>query len=257
MNEQKYPQLERLHILRTEALCSIRDRAFETLPLYLNSYSDGIVSGCQLITNRDSITLREGIIRHDNFLYLITEPMSIAYEPTNELMLLKIIFNPPLETENFIERGVELELSTNVEISDSEMELCRFKLKKGAVLRFKYTDFFDRATEFDTINIISCPYSSIGASTISPDITTAFALACVDYELDPIDYQFCLAALSGTIMTAEQLKFYISHRLNIESENWSNAQIYDYLCLILEDITEGSKRIIKGANRRRREVFIT
>ena len=48
MNEQGYPILEEMRILRTEALKSIRDRAFDILPLYLHDYSDGVVSGCKL-----------------------------------------------------------------------------------------------------------------------------------------------------------------------------------------------------------------
>ena len=62
MNEQKYPQFERLHILRTEALCSIRDRAFDTFPLLFENYGGGIISGCRPITTSNLITLSEGII---------------------------------------------------------------------------------------------------------------------------------------------------------------------------------------------------
>ena len=79
MNEQKYPQFERLHILRTEALCSIRDRAFDTLPLFFENYGNGIISGCLPITTANLITLSAGVILHNNFLYLIKEPMSVEY----------------------------------------------------------------------------------------------------------------------------------------------------------------------------------
>ena len=256
MNEQKYPQLERLHVLRTEALCSIRDRAFDSLQVYTIDHGDGIISGCHLTTNRDSITLNSGLIRHDDFLYLILEPMSIPYEPTDEDMILKLVFESPIETENFIKRNVELNLTHEINISHNEMELCRFKLKKGAMLRTKYVDFFDRATEFDTVNTINSPYSAINGSNLSPEITKAFAIEARDYTLEQLDYNFCLEALSGRAINAEQIGFYIEQRLKIDLIDRNNKNLYDNLCLILQEIKNNGRREIKGQKRRRREVFV-
>ena len=256
MNEQKYPQLERLRVLRTEALCSIRDRAFDSLQIYTEDYGDGIISGCHLTTNKDSITLNRGLIRHDDFLYLILEPMSLSYEPTDEDMMLKLIFEAPIETENFIQRNVELDLTHEMNISHNEMEICRFKLKKGAILRTKYVDFFDRATEFDTVNTINSPHSAINGSTLSPEITRAFAMEARDYVLEPLDYNFCLEALSGMAITIEQIGFYIEQRLKIESIEWNNKKLYENLCLILKEIQSSGRREIRGQQRRRREVIV-
>lgn len=142
MNEQNYPQFERLHILRTEALCSVRDRAFDTLPLIFENYGNGIINGCRPITAKDFVMLSAGVILHNNFLYLIKEPMHVEYAPTEEYMLLKIVFEPELTTENFVRRDINLTLTPDLNLSEYEIEICRFKLKKGAILRTQYTDFF-------------------------------------------------------------------------------------------------------------------
>ena len=81
--------------------------------------------------------------------------MSVHYVPTEEYILLKLIFEPERKTELFLKREIRIELSADMNLAANEMELCRFKLKKGAILRTKYTDFFDRATEFDTVNTIN------------------------------------------------------------------------------------------------------
>ena len=257
MNEQKYPQFERLHILRTEALCSIRDRAFDTLPLLFENYGNGIISGCKLFTTPKLITIGEGIILHDNFLYLIKDPMNVEYSPTENYMLLKIVFLPALETENFTQRNVEIILTPDLNLSEYEMELCRFKLKKGAVLRTNYTDFFDRATEFDTINTVNVPYAAVGGSTISPEIICAFANDAKNFSLETEDFNFCLAALSGKILNVAQIKFYIERRLKIELPAPLNNQIlYEHLCLILQEIKSGRRREVIGARRRRREIML-
>lgn len=256
MNEQKYPQLERLHILRTDTLISMRDRSFDTHTLLFENYSDGILSGCRPITTRDSITLGEGIIFHNNFLYIIKEPMSVDYEPTEDYMIMKMNFEPELESENFIQRNVTIKLSPDLNLSDSEMELCRFKLKKGAILRTKYTDFFDRATEFDTINTINVPYAAPNESTLSPEIIKNFAEEARDFSLDVEDFSFCMAALSGKIISAAQICFYIEHRLKINLPNKKNQTLYEHLCLILEDIKNGRRREIFGMRNRRKEIIV-
>ena len=256
MNEQKYPQFERLHILRTEALISIRDRAFDTLPLMLDNYADGVVSGCRLQTTDTLLTLRPGIILRDGFLYLIKEPMSVEYAPTEQYVMLKLNFEPEHETENFAQRNVSISLSPLVELAPNEMELCRFKLKKGAILRANYVDFFDRVTEFDTVNAINRPHAAVGSSTLSPDITLAFAIEAKDFELDERDFAFCMEALSGKVLRAEQIEMYIEHRLKVELPTVTNRILYDHLGLVLKEIKNGRRREITGTRRRRREIIV-
>ena len=256
MNEQKYPQFERLHVLRTEALCSIRDRAFDIFPLFMENYGDGIISGCRPITTPTTITLSAGMILHNNFFYLIKEPMSVEYAPTEEYMMMKMVFEPELETENFTQRNVNVILSHDMNLSDDEIELCRFKLKKGAILRTTYTDFFDRATEFDTINTINVPYAAIGGHTLSPEILINFANEARDFELSLEDYNFCFSALSGRRISSAQISLYIEHRLKTELINPTNQTLYENLCIILKEIKNGRRREILGTRRRRREIML-
>lgn len=256
MNEQNYPQFERLHILRTEALCSLRERAFEVFPLYLRDCSDGIVSGCDFVTTKKLITLQPGLILHDNFLYFIREPMSVEYWPTEEYAILKLIFEPPTVTENFLQRGVKIALTADMNLSPDEMELCRFKLKRGAILRTKYTDFIDMSTEFDTVNLINAPHAAIGGATLSPAILQMFASEAKNFVLDSQDFNFCLAALSGKTLNVEQITFYVNCKLKIELTARDNRTLYENLCKILQDIKNGGRRELLTARRRRREIMV-
>jgi len=172
-------------------------------------------------------------------------------------MVMKIIFEPELVTENFTQKNVNLILTPNLNLSESEMEICRFKLKKGAVLRTNYTDFFDRATEFDTVNTINVPYAAKGGSTLAPEILRAFADEVKNFSLESEDYNFCLAALSGKILNSAQIIFYIERRLKIELPAFvTNQTLYENLCLILNEIKGGRRREILGTRRRRREIMV-
>ena len=112
----------------------------------------------------------------------------MKYSPTEEYALMKLIFEPPILTENFLQRNVRIILSADMTLAKNEMELCRFKLKKGAILRTKYTDFFDMATEFDTVNLINAPHSAVGGSTLSPAILRTFALEAKNFALNSEDF---------------------------------------------------------------------
>ena len=256
MNEQKYPLLEELHVLRTSALCSIRDRAFDSLPLYYEDYSEGIVSGCRLRTNQDTITIQPGIVRHGGFMYFLREPMGVSYRPTDEYRMLKLKFGMPEESENFQIRDLHLNLTDNMELQADEMELCRFKLKAGAVLRTKYVDLFDYETEFDTVNFINSPYAAIGRSTLHPAILAAFAREAIQCELEPLDQAFCMAALQKISLSYDQISFYLMHRLKREQEDWDNLGLYRGLCMALQEIQGGGSRGIHRARRGRREVLV-
>jgi hypothetical protein len=52
-------------------------------------------------------------------------------------------------------------------LKEDELELGRFKLREGAVLRSDYTDFFDLITEYNTINVINVEYAGIKESTMN------------------------------------------------------------------------------------------
>ena len=256
MNEQRYPLLEDLHVLRTAALTSIRDRAFDALPLYYEEYSDGIVSGCRISVNHDSLTVEPGIIRHGGFMYFLRQPMPVTYAPTEEYMVLKMRFGMPQETESFLERSLRLVLSPDMDVHPDEMELARFKLKSGAILRTKYTDFFDRVTEFNTVDFIHSPYAAIGRSTLHPEIVASFAKEAVIYNLTTLDEAFCLTALQNLPVSYEQVAFYIRQRLKQETADFDNEGLYQGLCSILRELQGGGRVTIGRAQRARREVFV-
>ena len=256
MNEQRYPFFERLHVLRTEALTSIRDRAFDLMPLYCVDFGDGILTGCQLTTNRDSISIGTGIIKFNNFLYLLKEPMSLPYQPTDRYTFLKIKFDVPETSETFIERKFDLFFSEDEKLQSDEIELCRFKLNKGAMLRSKYVDFADRVTEYDTVNEIYRPHAAPGGSTIAPQILQDFVKEIFDFAIEPIDFTFCMVVMSGSLATQEQISFYLMHKLKLPKFEWSNETVYKYFLKVIEEIKGNGEREINRARRGKREIIV-
>lgn len=255
-NQQRIPKFEALHILRQSMLCDVRDRAFDTLPLLYQDYSDGIISGCRMMTTKETITVQPGLIKHAGFIYYLQEPMTIAYRPTDEYAILKLRFAAPTEQQGAMVYELDLDLTNDLTLTPDEMELCRFKLKRGSILRVNYVDFFDRTTEFDTVNNIYAPYAAVGKSTLSPDITQAFAREASKFTLTEFDRQFCLTALTGQPMSAEAIGFYICQRLQQEEQEWDNASLFDGLTRVLDEIRPAGLRECRRERRRRREVLV-
>ena len=241
MQVRAVPEFREVHILRKSMLESVADYAFLGNQLLYRGYGDGILSGCELTTTRDTIVLNEGVILYGEELYLLKEKMSISYYPTNTTVVLKLCFSEEIRDESFRSRDVRLLLTEETEERRGELELCRFKLQEGARLRYEYQDFEDRDTEFDTLNTIYSPYSTKGGSSLSPDILHEFAMEllkeknisetdrCVCFQILAID-----RAINRTMLTA-----YIENRRKKDMKHASNHEIYRELVKILKEVREG------------------
>jgi len=241
---QAYPLFSSSRILRREMLEAITDYTFKFGELLYEGYSDGILSGCNLTTTADTITVHPGIICYSKKLYLIIEPFSVNYYPTNTTCLLKIKFEDEVRTESLIYREITTELTESQEIINGEIELCRFKLQEGAKLRSDYVDFYDRGTEYDTLNTIHVPYSTKVRSTLHPDILQNYAREALRIpKLSDLDMSFCFLALNAQMpIQREVISAYVRKKLDIKEENYSNSELFNYLCQVLKKLQTGEMK---------------
>lgn len=249
---QAIPLFQDGHILRREMLIALSDSAYLTSQLLYKGYADGILSGCELTTTKDNIILNTGVIFYKGRTYLIKEPMSIAYYPTNRTMILKLSISDELRDQNFIYREIDLILSEENELQKNEIELCRFKLQQGAKLRSQYQDFEDRNTMFDTLNRIYAPYSAKGESTLSWEITKAFAeeMLATDHLTD-FDAMFCLQILNQpNPVSKEALVAYLQRINQATLLDRSNITIFKELDKVLKLRKSGKKSEAKVENKK-------
>lgn len=253
---QAIPLFQDAHLLRRSMLEALSDYAFLTNQYLYKGYSEGILSGCNLTTTEDTIVVNEGIVIYGGQLFLIKEPMSVEYYPTNNTTVLKMRFSDEMRDANFIYREVEMILTRQKEVQKGEIELCRFKLQDGARLRYQYQDFEDRNTEFDTLNLIHAPFAAPGKSTLSPDITKSFARQMLSLDsISDLDEMFCIQILSQErAINKEALKVYLERRNKAELEDRSNLGIYRELSRILK---EGSSRKSKEKIQSKKEWRLT
>ena len=227
---QKIPEFHSGHIFKREMMTELSAYLYNFGPLLYQNCVDGIVSGCTLTTTEDSIVVNPGVIRYEGELYLIQKPQLISYVPTNTTRVLNLVFHDQVEMDSFITREMELMFTEGPATEKRFFELCRFKLQPGARLRYTYTSFADRETEYDTLNTIYSKFCGMARATLSPEITIHFAQEALSAGAEGTDAMFCMMLLSSREpVQAEALEAYIHSKLGTDFSCSSNIQLYQGL----------------------------
>lgn len=268
------PRFEKGRILKTEMLESLRDYPRRFLDIRYEEYSDGIIAGMKVSVEHDHLMIGRGIVKHDGYLYLLEQAYELPYAAANGLSILKVRFHAQQAQHDFVTREAEIILADGDEGVDeevgrsqswdhgrvldhvnipspqrpgrsmtlaNEIELGRFKLKEGAVLRSDYQDFADMATEFNTWSAIRAPYAAWQKSTLRPEITSCFAtelLRCRSAET--LDMSFALLCLNSERVQREALLQYLGSRSG-EYRDYTNGELHRQLVLILQEVSRGGR----------------
>lgn len=254
-----YPLFERNRILKKELLWSLRDYSFSHIRLEYQKYSDGVLEGCDLTVGDGYITVGTGVVKHEGFIYLLTEETRVEYEPVEEYRYLKIHFRTDHASYDYIGYGWEIRLDQEEERGDNELELCRFKLKRGSILRSDYSDFYDLETEYDTVNLIHAAWAGIGKESISPAITRMFSVIVMEKEeINPIDFAFACQCLNVTkAVSRDVLDRYLNLRLECGSKKReSNQELFDDMLRVLNIIKGTSRPGRSAGSGRKRQIVV-
>jgi len=233
--EHKVPALQPGTFKKEIAQCLL-GIALDEQNIRFHDHTDGIVMGCGLVEEGMKVGLVGGIVKYAGRLYKLTERVFVPYAHTDEWAVLKLRFSPLVQHPEYIHYTAELVLDAKVDIMPNEMELGRFKLKKGSRLRTVYKDFWDMVTEFDTVNLVHVNQAARHQPTFSPAITMHFAREAFSYlGNNCLDAAFCTACLSsGEAMGRELITQYVCNRLGQRYKEMNNTQLHGALGKILD-----------------------
>lgn len=233
---------------------NLRDYPRHFMEIHFQDYSDGIISGANVLVNQHHLTITKGIVKHNGRLYLLEHDHELPYEATGNETVLKIRFKEKEEELDFIGYRTELFLDEKTEIGEDELELSRFKLKKGAKLRSDYQSFEDFATEFNTINLIHTHIAGIGKATIHPKMMRYFADEVMrNGSTDVYDIMMAMMCINNGTVERDGLLHYLANRLETSYQDYSNIQIHRFLVRILNEMMGGNraKMHLRGNGRQR------
>lgn len=235
------PQFSPGMILRGTALQSLEQQCYDFPNLMFQNYGNGILTGCNLSTTSDTITMGKGIVSFEGELYGIHEPISIEYSPTDTTCFLKLYAGNKEEADSSIMRRFSLRLTEHETLGSGELELCRFRLQQGAYLRSSYVDFRDRDTLYDTLNTIHETYAAWGGTGLSPEITRAYAREALGFQGIPdLDAALCLTWADGRFaVPGETLTYYLLRHGCLDGDCPGNQELFQGLLMRLGQLREG------------------
>lgn len=266
----EYPLFKRGNLLKIAMLEQLRDYPRELIQVLLDTYSDGIIRGCHIDVDDDYLIIGSGMIKYGGNIYVSTQPIRIAYESTEATSILKIKFTSSTSDEDTIKNTSQVILVKDTPIhhrghdphldvvrADDELELCRFKLKKGARLRHAYQSFADMMTEYDTINLIYTLYAGYRRTTLSPLITDTFVKEASTHTLtNPLDIAFCMQGGMGEAIAYDRIVLYVTQRLGIKPKAFTHMELYDHLREIMYQIKKEDHTIIKPKKTKTRKIIV-
>lgn len=253
-----YPLFERNRIMKKEFLWALRDYSYGFMRLEYEKYADGIIEGLDVRVAKDEIRLGTGIVKFEDSIILFEKEEILPYHPVEEFRSLKLKMKRQPCQEDYILLAAEPFLDEDMERKADELEVCRFKLKSGARLRNSYVAFYDIETEFDTVNLVNATWAAIGGPGICPTITRYFAKAALKTGLaNPHDAYFCALCLNTTQAIApDVIAAYIRVKLELDTETFTNRQVFDHLELILRNLQNGTELRPPRPQKRHRQIIV-
>ena len=251
----KIPVFESGCVLTHEMLETLKNYSMDFSGLTFDGFSNGIVSGCRVSMQGNTISVDRGIIKYENRIFLIPAGMKAVVTPGNEWHILQFNIDNINRENNFLTCNVQLDISTDSQNSGSKIEICRFRLQGGAQLRNQYQDYNDLNTEYDTVNEIYAKWSGYQKETVSVRILEEFAKEAIHKGVqNPQDVAMIqqILTLCGKSINRDCLQFYISSRLSRPYKELSNLEIYKSLGEVLRNLrTNGDRGPVRPRDERR------
>ena len=273
MIENKYPIFGHGQVISKQALDLLRDNPAELTELLYLERKDGIISGFNIITDAESkqVSVTKGILKCGGKIFWMNEDYKFDMPEIENRYILKVkLFsdfeerkfyirsadflleilnneeNIEIKNEDDVETGFDLDnqLEINYENFENtgrkkigEIEITRFITRVGAELRNDYNSFIDLRRDFNLLELINTKYSSRHElGTLHPKILKLFGKeASKKANLDIYDVNFYVNCLNGNV-ERDVIIAYINLKLQMENENYSNEELYQYLVKILENL---------------------
>ncbi|MBD5480400.1 MAG: hypothetical protein HDR14_14130 [Lachnospiraceae bacterium] len=173
--ENRYPLFAGGRILKKEALWDMRTYAYGSQQAIYAGYTDGIIKGCGIHVKGSHLAIGKGILKYGDFIYQIQEEVMVPFTAENRMVALKALFSVKTGHPDYLSYQADFRLDYDLERRENQIELCRFQLREGSVLRDAYKDFSDLQTGYDTINLINATVAGRRQERLHPAVLLRFA----------------------------------------------------------------------------------
>lgn len=240
--EIRVPVFAGRRILKKESLWDIRDYTYAGWQLYYAEYTDGLLKGCDIRAEDGRLVIGKGMLKFHDFIYLLMEEERVDYQPKNRWQVLKAEFSEDETNLDYKAYRVRFFLDEEMELGENQIEMCRFYLREGSVLRDSYKNFADMSTEYDTVNLICATVAGIGEKTLHPVVVKQFGEEIWNMEeKDQFDFGFCnLVWNTQGRVERKVIAAYLSNKMKkavvAKIMSYDNQMVYEKLENIVDNM---------------------
>jgi hypothetical protein len=252
MRNGVFPIFTKGRVIKKESIEYLRDFPYDLASLAFDNYCDGVLFGFGLKSKDEKvIQVSQGAVKFQGNIIVISE-CEMDITEFSRFSYAKLAIGSCKETVDFKSCPIDIRLDSSEFLHKNEMELGRFCLNKGAILRCKYDSFGDLRTEENTLDLTRVPYACMGATpTLHPRVLQEYSRALLPVAEDATDIAFALMCLNagGGVVHKSSIQWYIALRNHEEYKEYLLTQLYDRLM----DMLPGHK----GVKQRKRERWPT
>jgi hypothetical protein len=235
-----FPVFTKGRVLKKESVEYLRDFPYDLASLAFEGYSDGIIFGFSVTFKNGCILVSKGALKYQEDI-IIVPGSDIAIPEYGVFLYVKLIVGGLSETEDYKIRHMGISIDSRKPSGENEMELGRFCLNAGAVLRCKYDSFSDLRTLENTLDITRVSFAGVDAPTLHPVVLKEFARALMLGSSDTTDTAFALMCINASVVQKECIQWYLAKKNNCAYEEYSLSELYDKLAETLPKTSVKSK----------------
>ncbi|MCL1981766.1 MAG: hypothetical protein FWG53_01570 [Clostridiales bacterium] len=243
MRNGYYPLFIDGRIVKPEGLSYLRDFPDDLASVALENYSDGVLFGFSISTKEGKVVVSKGALKYKGEIIVVTEN-AIAMAGYGHWSHVKLVLGECSVTKDFKICPIEVVADSHEAKAENEIELGRFCLNLGAVLRREYDSFSDLRTPENTLDITRVLYAGEGTPTLHPLILKEYAQALMASSDETLDIAFALTCLNSSVVHKRSIQWYIAKKTGSPYQDYSLDDLFDKLVDMLpdQDIRQRPKR---------------
>jgi len=223
-----FPVFAKGRVLKKESIEYLRDFPHDLASLARVDYSDGILFGFSVSFKDGYIFVSKGALKYQGNIIIVQETI-VPITEYGSFLYIKLVIGKCSETEDYKTCPIEIKIDENELSEENAIELGRFCLNPGAVLRCKYDSFNDLRTPENTLDITRVSYAGYGTATLHPIVLKEYARALMATSTETADFAFALMCINSDVIHKNSIQWYIAKKNDSPHEDYTVSELYEKL----------------------------
>ena len=234
MRNGYYPLFIDGRIVKPEGLSYLRDFPEDLASLALENYSDGVLFGFSISTQEGKVLISKGAVKYKGEIAVVSDS-AIDMVGFGHWSHVKLVLGEKRKTKDNTICSTEVVVDSHEAKAENEIELGRFCLNLGAVLRREYDSFSDLRTPENTLDITRVLYAGKEAPTLHPRVLKEFAQALMACSDETLDVAFALTCFNSRVVHKRSIQWYLAKKTDNPYEDFALDELFERLVELLPD----------------------